>query len=196
MKTNKMKVLALSLSLIGAVTLTGCDNKLTRWFSKTFGEGGVIYQADTKFMYSLDGGTSWSQTIQEIPVDTTYYLAVEMQVTQSEETKDEKKVVATITIPQPKTDVLDCQLDDYPGVSITGTEDAAAETISYDFDVIAGVTPHKFRVVFECKAREEGKTKVEVVYDDSVDSSWDQTGSIKYVASEKDSSSKGGDSNE
>lgn len=194
MKSNKVKILVLSCSLISAVTLTGCDNKLTRWFSKTFGEGGIVYQADTKFMYSMDGGQSWSQTIQEIPVNTTYYLAIEMQVTQSEETKDEKKVVATVTIPQ--TDVLDCYLDDHPGVSITGTEDAETKSVSYDFDVVAGVTPSKFRVVFECKPRDEGKAKVEVVYDDMIDSSWDQTGSIKYVASEKDSSSEGGDSND
>jgi hypothetical protein len=30
----------------------------------------------------------------------------------------------------------------------------------------------------------EGRTKVEVVYDDNVSSNWDATGTIKYVAAQ------------
>ena len=149
-------------------------------------------------MYSQDGGASWSETIQEVPINETYYLAVEMQVAQSEETKDEKIVVATITIPS--TNVLDCYLDDHPGVSITGREDAVNNSVSYDFDIVAGTSPNKFRVVFECKPLEEGRTKVEVVYDDTVGSQWDSTGTIKYVSTEDkasdstvNESSEGGD---
>lgn len=170
-------MIAVALSL---TTLSGCDSQFSRTVSNAFGDSDIKYEASTRFLYSQDGGKTWSETIQEIPTNKTYYLAVEMQVSQSEKTKDEKIVVATITIPA--TNVLDCYLDDHPGVSITGREDSANNSISYDFDIVAGTSPSKFRVVFECKPLEEGRTKVEVVYDDTVGAQWDATGTIKYVA--------------
>lgn len=177
----KKKIIAgLMVAALSMTMLTGCDSQFTRTFTKVFDESDIKYEASTRFLYSQDGGTSWSETIQEVPVNETYYLAVEMQIAQSEETKDEKIVVATITIPS--TNVLDCYLDDHPGVSITGTEDSVNNSISYDFDIVAGTSPNKFRVVFECKPLEEGRTTVEVVYDDTVGSQWDATGTIKYVA--------------
>ena len=94
--------------------------------------------------------------------------------------KEEQTVVATITIPS--TTVLDCYLDDHPGVSITGRTDSLTKDVSYDFNVVAGTSPIKFRVVFECKSLTEGRARVEVVYDDKVSSDWDATGTIKYVA--------------
>lgn len=174
-------IMAAALSL---AMLTGCDNQLLRTVNNALGNSEVKYEASTRFLYSPDGGTSWSETIQEVPVNETYYLAVEMQVAQSEETKDEKVVVATITIPS--TNVLDCYLDDHPGVSITGREDSVNNSVSYDFDIVAGVSPTKFRVVFECKPLEEGRTTVEVVYDDTVGAQWDATGTIKYVSADVD----------
>lgn len=155
------------------------DTSVGRTLSGGFKESKITYQATTRFLYSMDGGASWSETVQEIPVNITYYLAVEMQVAQSENTKDEKTVVATITIPS--TTVLDCYLDDHPGVSITGKVDAVTNSVSYDFNIVAGTSPSKFRVVFECMPLSEGRTKVEVVYDDQVSPSWDATGTIKYV---------------
>ena len=183
-----IKVLVLVLAVAGLIgILAACsvvenvkDSKFGRGVSSVLGKSEITYQASTRFLYSTDGGTSWSETIQEIPVNTTYYLAVEMQVSQSENTKEEKTVVATITIPS--TTVLDCYLDDHPGVSITGKTDAVTNNVSYDFNLVAGTSPMKFRVVFECKPLAEGRTKVEVVYDDAVSPNWDATGTIKYVA--------------
>lgn len=165
---------------MGTVGCSSEDTKLGRSITNAVDSSDVIYQASTRFLYSQDGGKSWSETIQEVPVNETYYLAIEMQVSQSEETNDEKTVVATVTIPS--TDVLDCYLDDHPGVSITGKIDALTNSISYDFDIVAGVTPQKFRVVFECKPIAEGRASVEVVYDDMVSDSWDASGTIKYVS--------------
>lgn len=182
-----VKVLAIALSLVAVISvMTGCDGNFFedtgfgRAVAKPFKGSEITYQATTRFLYSTDGGSSWSETIQEIPINTTYYLAVEMQVAQSEVTKDEKTVVATITIPS--TTVLDCYLDDHPGVSITGNVDSVNNSVSYDFNLVAGVTPSKFRVVFECKPLSEGRTTVEVVYDDQVSANWDASGTIKYVA--------------
>lgn len=166
--------------LLFSMVLSGCDSSIGRAVSNAFGESEITYEGHARFLYSLDGGVSWSETIQEISVDTTYYLAVEMQVTQSESTKEEKAVVATITIPS--TNVLDCYLDDHPGVSITGKTDAATNSISYDFNVVAGTSPTKFRVVFECKPLDEGRAQFQVVFDDNVSENWDATGTIKYVA--------------
>lgn len=184
------KIIAVLLAIAGVLALlTACgvvddvkNSKLGRGVSNALGKSEITYQASTRFLYSTDGGTSWSETIQEIPVNTTYYLAVEMQVSQSENTKEEQTVVATITIPS--TTVLDCYLDDHPGVSITGKTDAVTNSVSYDFNVVSGTSPIKFRVVFECKPLTEGRTKVEVVYDDLVSPNWDATGTIKYVAAQ------------
>ena len=183
-------IIAVVLLVAGVLALlTACgvvedvkNSKLGRGVSNALGKSEITYQASTRFLYSTDGGTSWSETIQEIPVNTTYYLAVEMQVSQSENTKEEQTVVATITIPS--TTVLDCYLDDHPGVSITGKTDAVTNDVSYDFNVVAGTSPIKFRVVFECKPLTEGRAKVEVVYDDLVSPNWDSTGTIKYVAAQ------------
>ena len=176
-------ILIVSLMACGALDEVK-NSKFVRGISEEFSKSEITYQASTRFLYSMDGGVSWSETIQEIPVDTTYYLAVEMQVSQSESTKDEKTVVATITIPS--TTVLDCYLDDHPGVSITGKMDSVTNSVSYDFDIVAGTSPSKFRVVFECKPLSEGRTKVEVVYDDNVSANWDATGTVKYVVEQNE----------
>ena len=146
----------------------------------------VVYQANTRFLYSTNAGTNWSETIQEVAVNSTYYLAIEMQVVQSKETKDEKTVKAEITIPD--TNVLDCYLDDHPGVTITGIPDPIKNNITYQFDVVAGISPAKFRVVFECTPLSEGKASIYVVYDDNVSPSWDATGTIKYVLTDSSDS--------
>ncbi len=186
MKKRLVAVIMLVVFSMGMLTGCGDDSSFKRAVDNAFGDSEIKYEANTRFMYSQDGGSSWSETIQEIPVNKTYYLAVEMQVAQSENTKDEKIVVATITIPS--TNVLDCYLDDHPGVSITGREDSVKNCVYYDFDIVAGVSPTKFRVVFECKPLAEGRATVEVVYDDTVGSQWDATGTIKYVAEEVDAS--------
>lgn len=150
-----------------------------RSIKNPFTRSDIVFQPQTRFLYSLDGGTSWSETIQEVPVGSTYYLAVEMQISQSEQTNDEQVIVSTITIPA--TNVVDCYLDDHPGVSITGNTDSVTGAVSYNFNIVAGVEPDKFRVVFECIPMETGRAKVEVVYDDKVSENWDKTGTIKYV---------------
>ena len=196
-KKNKIVVMMVTIALL-CVGLSGCkndrtvdDNSFGRIFTNIFGKSDIVYQASTRFLYSQDGGKSWSETIQEVPINSTYYLQVEMQVSQSEETKKEKTVVATITIPS--TNVLDCYLDDHPGVSITGNVDAATNSVSYDFKLVAGTSPNKFRVVFECKPLSEGRAEVQVVYDDNVSESWDASGTIKYVEAQDAGTINGGD---
>lgn len=175
-----LRTLALILVLgICTLALTGCESSIGRTVSNVFGKSEIVYTANTRFLYSTDGGVSWSETIQEIPVNTTYYLSVEMQVSQSEKTKDEKTIGVRITIPS--TEILDCFLDDHPGISITGKQDLNNSRY-YDFNIVASTTPTKFRVVFECKPLKEGRAQVQVVYDDNVSTNWDQTGTIKYVA--------------
>lgn len=155
------------------------DTVIGRVFGGALGQSDVTYQASTRFLYSTDGGTTWSETIQEVPVGETYWLAIEMQVSQSEETRDEKSVIATVSIPY--TEVLDCYLDDHPGTSITGNVDSVNNTVTYDFTVISSTSPENFRVIFECQPLSAGRASVLVTYDDSVSESWDRTGTIKYV---------------
>ncbi len=181
-----VKIIAITLTLVlfaSCLTLlTGCDTEFGRTVEGFFGKSSITYQATTRFLYSQDGGQSWSETIQEVPVNQTYYLAIEMQVAQSEESKDEKTIVCTVTIPY--TTVVDCYLDDHPGVSITGKIDSENNSESFDFNLVAGTSPVKFRAVFECKPIEEGRATVSVVYDDNVSENWDASGTIKYVKEE------------
>ena len=155
------------------------NSPVGRAIRNPFTKSDIVFQPQTRFLYSMDGGNTWSETVQEVPVGSTYYLAIEMQISQSEQTNDEQVIVSTITIPS--TNVVDCYLDDHPGVSITGNTDSVTGAISYNFNIVAGVEPDKFRVVFECIPMEEGRAKVEVVYDDKVSENWDKTGTIKYV---------------
>lgn len=155
------------------------NSPVGRGIRNPFTKSDIVFQPQTRFLYSMDGGTTWSETIQEVPVGSTYYLAIEMQISQSEQTNDEQVIVSTITIPS--TNVVDCYLDDHPGVSITGNTDSVTGAVSYNFNIVAGVEPDKFRVVFECIPMEKGRAQVEVVYDDKVSENWDKTGTIKYV---------------
>ena len=169
-----------TMFIMGMVLLTGCGSTVERSFSNAFAKSDIVYQASTRFMYSTDGGVQWSETIQEIPVDATYYMTIEMKISQSEETSEEKIVRSNISIPN--TTVLDCYLDDHPGVSITGQMDNERNCVVYEFNIVSGISPSVFRVVFECMPLSEGRVNVEVVYDDNVSESWDATGVVKYVA--------------
>jgi len=187
MKKAKKAIAVTMATVLCMFSFTACDEDFNffedtsfgRAISKPFVGSDLIFEANTKIMYSIDGGISWYETIQEIPVGTTYYMAIEMQVSQDEETKKENTVVATVTIP--KTNVLDCYLDDHPGKTITGEEDSVNNCIRYSFNLVAGTTPQKFRVVFECLPIDTGRAKVEIEYDDQVSENWDKTGVVKYV---------------
>ena len=139
------------------------------------------YTASTRFLYSTDDGASWSETIRSVYVGEPYYLAVEMQVTQSAESREEKTVEATITVP--KTEGLECALNSYPGSGLLETSENDKAT-QYKFKVVAGTSPAKFRVMFECKPNEPGRTSFTVQYDDKLNDAWDSTGTINYVTKE------------
>ncbi len=140
------------------------DSEVGRGLRNPFTASDIVFQASTRFLYSTDGGVSWSETIQEVPVNQTYYIAIEMQVSQSEETNEEQTVVATIA-----------------ANGVTGNTDSVTGDISYDFNIVADPEPEKFRVVFECIPLETGRAQVQVVYDDLVSENWDKTGTIRYV---------------
>ena len=39
----------------------------------------IVYQGHTRFLYSLDGQqNTWSETVREITVGTTYYVAIKI----------------------------------------------------------------------------------------------------------------------
>jgi hypothetical protein len=136
------------------------------------------YETVTKFTYSVDGGTSYREGLQEINVGATYYLCVEMQVVASKD-RNAEEIVAQVIIP--KTKIVDCYLDDYPGTKITGAEDSINGIITYEFKLPSSTEPSKFRVIFECIASQEGRYTIEVKYDDRISDAWDKTETIKYV---------------
>ena len=63
---NLKSILSLALvTLICICMLSSCGEE-------------VKYEAHTRFLYSVDGGNTFKETLQEVPVNSTYYLAVEM----------------------------------------------------------------------------------------------------------------------
>lgn len=149
----------------------------------------IKYTASTRFLYSTDDGASWSETIRSIYAGDPYYLAVEMEVTQSKESRAQKTVDVDIEVPN--VDGMTCTLNNYPGGNLLKKTEGDDSTI-YEFRLVAGTSPSKFRVLFECLPMEPGKATVNVTYDDKLDEAWDSTGTIKFVA--KDSASKADDS--
>lgn len=71
MKARKL-ISAVAAILAAGTILTGCDTAFGRSIQNMFAKSEIVYQASTKFLYSVDGGKTWSQTIQEIPVDEYY----------------------------------------------------------------------------------------------------------------------------
>ena len=116
--------------------LTGCgikESSFWRSITNVFDKSEIVFQATTRFLYSVDGGASWSETIQEVDVDETYYLAIEMQVSQSEETKDEQ-------ISHMLSDVLKCEDSDFKKrliIALSKLDDAGWEALEKFIDSIA-----------------------------------------------------------
>lgn len=164
--------LILGIIVIAIVVVVACV------FGAIYLWGKPSYEAVTKFTYSTDGGLSYREGIQEVEVGDTYYMCIEMQVISSKDMNNEE-ITAKVIIP--KTKVVDCYLDDYPGTKITGQEDVINNIITYEFKVPSSTAPGKFRVIFECKASQEGRHTMEVIYDDNLSSSWDKTETIKYI---------------
>ena len=140
----------------------------------------IKYTASTRFLYSTDEGVSWSETIRSVYAGDPYYLAVEMAVTQSKESRAQKTVDVAIEVP--KTDGLTCTLNNYPGGDLLKTTEGE-EATTYEFRLVAGTNPSKFRVMFECLPERPGSVSVSVTYDDKLDEAWDSTGTIKFVNS-------------
>lgn len=161
------KLAVCMLALIMTLSISGCGTNLKN------------YTPATRFLYSKDGGSSWSETIQEVPVRQTYYLAIEMAVSRSTGLLVSKEVVVEIKIPG--TDILDCYLDDHPGTTITGETDPLDNSVTYTFTLLANTNPDTYRVIFECMPLDVGRTTIQVTYDDKIPEEYDETSTIKYI---------------
>jgi hypothetical protein len=84
MKKTILVVLAVLGCAIGMVLLSGSSV-----IDSIMGYG-IKLTAATRFLYSSDNGVSWSETVQTVYTGEPYYLAIEMQVIQSKETKTKK----------------------------------------------------------------------------------------------------------
>ena len=156
-----------AIILIGVATWGGC-----------YLFGSPSYETVTRFTYSIDGGQTYKEGLQEIAVGDSYYMCIEMQVIASKD-KNNKDTVAKVVIP--KTEIVDCYLDDYPGTKIQGKEDTINGVTTYEFKVPSSTAPLKYRVIFECTASQQGRQTMEVIYDDNVSPTWDKTETIKYI---------------
>lgn len=161
------KFIVCIVTLLMILSVSGCDTNLKN------------YTPATRFLYSKDGGSTWSETIQEVPVKQTYYLAVEMAVSRPTGLLVSKEVVVEIKIPG--TDILDCYLDDHPGTTITGETDPLDNSVTYTFTLLASTNPDTYRVIFECMPLDVGRTTIQVTYDDKIPEQYDETSTIKYI---------------
>ena len=185
LRKNKIMNLLLKLTvcifaLLMPLSVSGCGTNLKN------------YTPATRFFYSKDGGSTWSETIQEVPVRKTYYLSVEMAVSRSTGLLVSKEVVVEIKIPG--TDILDCYLDDHPGTTITGETDPLDNSVTYTFTLLASTNPDTYRVIFECMPLDVGRTTIQVTYDDKIPEQYDETSTIKYI-DDQDSGDEGVEEN-
>lgn len=162
---NKIKRTVASVLLVAlmAVSLTGC--------------GETTYTASSGFFYSGDKGHTYGDGTKEYAVGETVYMKVKFMVTSNEKKTSQVKVVLTI----PNIQNVDAKYMD--GQVITPNFDAANNVTTYEFTANASKEPTEQECVIQFVPNAAGSVTMTLVYDDSVDSSYDIQSTLEFVES-------------
>lgn len=161
MKFSK-KVLALML-VIATFALTSCG-----LFSTT-------YTAQSGFFYSNDKGHSYGDGTKEYEIGETVYMKVKYIVTSNKKKNSQVKVVLSI----PKVQNVDAKYMD--GQVITPNFDAVNNVTTYEFTANASKNASAQECVIQFVPNAPGSVTMTLVYDDTIDSSYDIQSTLEFV---------------
>lgn len=163
-KMNKFVALIMAM-VFSAVVLTGCDL------------GSTTYTASSGFLYSSDKGHSYGNGTKEYAVGETVYMKVKYKVISNKKKVSQVKV--TLTIPNIKS--VDAKYMD--GQVITPNTDVANNVTTYEFTANASKTATDQECVIQFIPNAVGDVTMTLIYDDSVDPSYDMQSTLEFVDS-------------
>lgn len=166
----KKKILLVFISLIMAIfTLIGCDM------------GKTEYTAASGFFYSSDKGHSYGDGTKEYVVGETVYMKVKFIVTSNSKKVSQVKVVLTI----PKADNFDARYMD--GQVITPIFDPINNVTTCEFTVNASKNSVENECVFQFIPNAPGMATVTLIYDDTIDPSYDIQSTLVFIEAKEES---------
>ena len=159
---NRLKkiVATLLMATIAMSLLTGCKTE---------------YKADSKFLYSSNKGHSYGDGTKEYVVGETVYMKVQFQVTSNKSKTSQVSVVLTI----PNAENVDAKYMD--GQVITPDYDPVKNVTTYEFTANASKDPSSNECVIQFVPNSVGSVTMTLVYDDSVDASYDIQSTLEFV---------------
>lgn len=159
---NRLKkiIATLLMAALAMSLLTGCKTE---------------YKADAKFLYSSDKGHSYGDGTKEYAIGETVYMKVQFQVTSNKSKNSQVTVVLTI----PNVENVDAKYMD--GQVITPDYDPVNNVTTYEFTANASKEPGTNECVIQFVPNSVGSVTMTLVYDDSVDSSYDIQSTLEFV---------------
>ncbi len=150
----------LLITVFAVVPLTGCKTQ---------------YEAASSFSYSADKGHSYGDGTKEYAIGDTVYMKVKFKVTSNKKKTSQVKVALTI----PKIDNVDAKYMD--GQVITPNFDAVNNVTTYEFTANASNEPGEYECVIQFIPNAVGSVTMTLVYDDSIDPSYDIQSTLEFV---------------
>lgn len=161
MKRAKRILAAIFVAVLAMGTLTGC--------------GETTYSAASDFFYSSDKGHTYGDGTKEYAIGDTVYMKVKFKVTSDEKKTSQVKVVLTI----PNIQNVDAKYMD--GQIITPNYDAVNNQTTYEFTANASKEAVEQECVIQFVPNAVGEVPMTLVFDDSVDPSYDKQSTLIFV---------------
>lgn len=170
---NKIKktLASILLTALTMVLLSGCDMP---WSKPT-------YTAASGFFYSGDKGHTYGDGTKEYVVGETVYMKVKFKVSSDKSKTSQVKVVLSI----PNVQNVDAKYMD--GQVITPNFDAVNNVTTYEFTANASNEALEQECVIQFIPNATGSVTMTLIYDDSIDPSYDIQSTLVFVEKPEDS---------
>ena len=133
------------------------------------------YTADSGFYYSGDKGHTYGDGTKEYVVGESVYMKVKFMVTSNRKKNSQVKVVLSI----PNSQNVDAKYMD--GQVVTPNYDAVNNVTTYEFTANASKEPVESECVIQFVPNAAGSVTMTLIYDDSVDPSYDIQSTLEFV---------------
>ena len=139
----------------------------------------LTYTAVSGFYYSGDKGHTYGDGTKEYAVGESVYMKVKFRVASNE--KKVTQVKATLTIPNVQN--VDAKYMD--GQVITPNYDAVKNVTTYEFTTNASNEASESECVFQYIPNSAGTITMTLIFDDSLDPSYDKQSTLVFVEPEE-----------